>query len=99
MFISPKLATFILSHGVVGVNLGQWVRFKNIPGGDVAIANIYEPHSNSQIRIQLWQEIIRSLNPDCRWIICGDWNMVEKHKDKFSTCSRILTGLEKFEFD
>jgi hypothetical protein len=28
--------------------------------------------------IQLWQELIRLLPQGCRWIACGDWNMVEE---------------------
>lgn len=99
MFISSKLAPFIHSHGNIGLNLGQWVRFKNLPGGDLAIANIYAPHSNSNARVHLWQDLVRLLDPDCRWILCGDWNMVESYLDKSSTCGRVLSRVEKFEFD
>lgn len=98
MLISPKLTPFIHSKGTIGVNLDQWVRFHNIPDGDIAIANIYAPHASSLARIQLWQEMMR-VNLDCRWILCGDWNMVENYKDKSSTRGRILSGIEKFEFD
>lgn len=99
MFISPKLAPYIHSHGNIGGNLVQWVHFKNLPGGDVAIANIYAPHSSPIVRAQLWQDLVRALHPDFRWILCGDWNMVESHKDKSSSCGHILSGMEKFEFD
>jgi exonuclease III len=99
MFISPKLAPFIHSHGNFGVNLCQWVRFHNIPGGDFSIANIYAPHSNPLARAQLWQELTSKLDPNCRWILCGDWNMVEDSSDKSSTNGRILSGFEKTEFE
>lgn len=72
MFISSRLAPFIHSQRTLGVNLGQWVRFNNFPGVDIAIANIYASHSCSQTRVQLWQELVRVLDPNCRWILCGD---------------------------
>jgi hypothetical protein len=82
----------------VGGNLAKWIRLSKIPGGDVAILNIYAPHTPLE-RIQLWQELIRLLPQGCRWIACGDWNMVETTRDKSSSYGRLLSGREKLEFE
>lgn len=99
MFVSPQLTPHIHSYGVIGQNLGQWVRLSDIQGGDVAILNIYAPHSNPNARSHLWESRIQSLDPNCRWVMCGDSNMVESLVDKSSSCGRILLGFEKVAFD
>jgi exonuclease III len=98
MFVNPKIKHLVHSQGTVGFNLAQWIRFLNIPGGDVAILNVYAPHTPTE-RIQLWQELTRLLPQGCRWVTSGDWNMVETARDKSSTCGRLLSGKERIEFD
>lgn len=66
MFISRNLAPYIHSKGIIGINPGQWIRFHNLPGRDLAIADIYAPHSSTQNRIHLWQELVRTLDPSAR---------------------------------
>jgi exonuclease III len=98
MFISPKIQHLVHSHGTVDGNQAQWVLFKGIPGGDVAIANIYAPNSFHE-RIMLWRDLISCLPQGCRWIMGGDWNMVEQARDKSSRGGRIISEVEKFEFE
>jgi exonuclease III len=98
IFISPKIQHLVHSHSVVNRNQAQWVMFKGVPGGDVAVANIYAPNS-SQERIMLWRGLINCLPQGCRWILGGDWNAVEHVKDKSSRGGRIISEVEKFEFE
>jgi hypothetical protein len=60
---------------MIGVNHAQWIAFRGLPGGDLAVANIYAPN-NSQDQTILWLELAQSLPTGPRWILVGDWNMV-----------------------
>jgi exonuclease III len=57
MFVNPRVKHLIYSQGTIGVNLAQWIRFSRLPGGDVAVLNVYAPN-NPVERIQLWQELV-----------------------------------------
>jgi exonuclease III len=46
-FVSPKLKHLVHSNGNIKCNLGQWIRLSGLPGGDLAILNIYAPHTPS----------------------------------------------------
>lgn len=69
MFLSPRIQHMIHSHGLVGVNLAQWV-LRGYDGGDVAVLNTYAPHT-AQERSQPWHKMLR-LPQGCRWVPCGD---------------------------
>jgi exonuclease III len=98
MLISPKIRHLIHSQGVIGANLAQWVVLKGLPRGDVAIANVYAPNS-AHDRMTLWQEMVRCLPLNCRWVVGGDWNVVENGRDKSSREGRIISNAESFELE
>ena len=64
----------------------------------MAVLNVYAPHS-VQERCELWEELVRTLPTDCRWILCGDWNVIESPHDKSSEEPRIISTRERFELD
>lgn len=59
--------------------------------------NAYAPNSPNARR-ELWDELASSLPQDCKWILGGDWNVVEDHRDKSNSEGYILTGAEKVSF-
>lgn len=67
----------------------QWIRLKGVPGDDVAMLNVYAPHSSPE-RSALWSELLKSKLGDCRWIITRDWNFVERHHDKTNLIGSVL---------
>lgn len=75
----------------------HWLRFTGVPGGDISILNVYAPNSSSE-RQTLWNELASVLPQDCRWILTGDWNVVERPSDKSTADSRILASAEKISF-
>lgn len=81
MMLSPKLAALVIDAGSVLVNRAQWVILRGIPGGDLGIINIYAPNDIVE-RCQLWETLIQELPTSCRWILAGDFNMVETRQDK-----------------
>jgi hypothetical protein len=85
-------------QGTVYDNLAQWVLLKGIPGGDVGVVNIYAPNA-SQERILLWRELVNCLPQGCRWVLGGDWNVVEQARDKSSREGRIISEVEKLELE
>nr|PNR32293.1 hypothetical protein PHYPA_026419 [Physcomitrium patens] len=95
MFISPRIHHLIVSHRIVGANMAQWVIFRGYQGGDVAVLNVYTPHT-SQEQILPWQELLRLQG--CYWVVCSDRIMVEAARIKSSTCDKLLSGREKEEF-
>jgi exonuclease III len=98
MFISPKIRHLVHDQGTVYGNLAQWVLLKGTPGGDVAIVNIYAPNA-SQERILLWRELVNCLPQGYRWILGGDWNVVEQARDKSFREGRIISDVEKLELE
>jgi exonuclease III len=98
LFVNPSIKHLVHSQGVIGDSQAQWVRFSGHQDGDIAVLNVYAPHSPYE-RIRLWQELRRGLPGDCKWVACGDWNVVEDSLDKSTRCGRILTGMELLEFN
>lgn len=59
--------------------------------------NVYAPNSPNRRRA-LWDELAVTLPQDCRWVLAGDWNVVEDSIDKFPAAGNILEGAEKCSF-
>jgi len=43
----------------------------------------------------LWEQLKEKLPCKNKWIICGDWNMVERKKDKAFSCKDIIFDRKK----
>lgn len=63
--------------GTIMENRVHWFILKGIPGGDIGIANVYASNNPSE-RCLLWKLMILELPLACRWIMAGDFNMVEE---------------------
>ena len=98
MWITPKLLHLVCDSGhTIGGN-AQWVRLNGMPGQDLAILNIYAPHSSHE-RCLLWEELLTLLTRDCIWVFVGDWNFVEKATDKSNLKESIVSEMEKRIFE
>ena len=97
MWVAPRLTHMICYSGQALGGDAQWVGLHGVPGTDVAIINIYAPHTPAQ-RCALWLKLIASLPRDCRWIMTGDWNFVERPDDKSSQKLSQTTVEERREF-
>lgn len=72
----------------------QWIRFKGLEGGHIGILDIYASNLASE-RGATWNEMSQSLLVDCRWIITGDFNLMENPLDRStSLCNRFM-GLKE----
>ena len=71
MWITPKLLHLVCDSGHTRGGNAQWVRLNGMPGQDLAILNIYAPHSSHE-RCLLWEELFTSLPRDYRWVFAGD---------------------------
>jgi len=87
----------VTNHGTILDNRAQWFILSGFPGGEVGIINVYAPN-DSQTRCQLWESMIRELPTNCRWILAGDFNMVENRNDKTNPCGRMIPTLERALF-
>ena len=97
IWIAPKLIHLICDSGQTRGGNAQWVRLHGVPGMDLAILNIYAPHSSYK-RCFLWEELLTSLPRDCRWVFSGDWNFVERAIDKSNLKESIMSETEKRVF-
>jgi hypothetical protein len=68
-----------------------------MPGGDIAILNVYAPNLPSE-RMTLWDELVLSFPQNCRWVIGGDWNMVTEVEDNSNPTGHVANKAEKMEF-
>lgn len=74
-------------------NRFQWIRLRALTEGDVGIANVYAPNSPMEC-YYLWATMVHKLYQNCKWILNGDWNMVENKKDKSNSCGRLISQVE-----
>jgi exonuclease III len=98
MWIAPKLQHMISEVGQSRSGRAQWTRLSGVPGGDIAILNVYAPNQ-AQARCELWAELIDTLPKDCRWVFIGDWNFVEKSRDKSRNNNQTMSHEEKRLFE
>jgi exonuclease III len=98
ILIANKWEKAIASSGSCFKGRALWVILTNLPGGDLGILNIYSPNDQHD-RIMLWQELGLTLPRNYRWILGGDFNMVENPSDKSSQCGRLIGTQERFLFD
>lgn len=97
-FISPKWASLVSQSCSLFGGRILWFILSRIPEGDLGFINIYAP-TEPQPRKVLWETLAHELPITCRWILLGDFNMVERHSDKFSQSSRSLSAPERLLFN
>jgi exonuclease III len=98
MFIFSKLQYLVQDTGRIGVNLAQWSRLIGLPEGDLVVVNVYAPNTARE-RVMLWHAMTNNLPPNCRYLLCGDWNVVKLSRNKFSKTNHILSRAELFGFE
>lgn len=96
--LHEKLAPSVSGHGTILQNRAFWFKLKGLPGGDLGIVNLYAPN-DSRERTLLWQELSATLPSDCRWIVSGDFNMVESAQDKSILCGKLMTNREQIVWE
>lgn len=97
MFVSSRWQVDIVTWGVDPTNQAIWTLFE-INGKPFVIINIYA--SNFALdRCNLWRWLAMNLL-EATWILCGDFNMVEKGTDKksFSPMRWCVGEREAFYF-
>ena len=90
MWVAPQLVPPIHVEGQSRAGNAQWICFKGVPGGDIGILNVYAPHKSPE-RCVLWLELIDNLPRNCKWIMIGNWNFVERGRDKSNDRASITS--------
>ena len=96
--LSAQWSKFVSALGSIMNNRGFWFILGGIPGGDLGFLNIYAPNKPIHQCI-LWEFVLCDLPRHCKWILVGDFNMVEVRVDKSSHCSRIISKRERHLFN
>jgi hypothetical protein len=86
-----------IESGFILDNRAHWFILQGLSRGDIGFVNIYAPNESSH-RIRLWKALMTDLPNTCRWILAGDFNMVELRQDKISKCGRMLPLAERATF-
>jgi hypothetical protein len=98
MWLSPHIQHMVSSSGQSRSGRAQWVRLTGAQGSDLAILNVYSPN-DEPARCNLWRELVETLNNDCRWVLVGDWNFVERPQDKSRNNAHTMTVEERGQFE
>lgn len=96
--IHPRWARHIGTSGTVLGNRLHWFILTGLPGGDIGFANIYAPN-DSFGQCLLWEAMTHELPNTCRWVLLGDFNMVESRTDKTRQNSSMIPHRERILFD
>ena len=89
---------FIRTIGTFMNNCGFWFILSGIPSDNLGVINIYALN-DPLYRCILWETLLRELPRHRKWIVMGDFNMVEARIDKSFQCSRMISGHEKMLFN
>ena len=63
-------------------------------GGNIGFVNIYA-HNDSFLRCRLWETLMIELPGIYRWVLVGDFNIVETRLDKINQCGRMIPMVER----
>lgn len=96
--LHPRWTRMVSANGALLENRAQWFILHGLPGGDLGVANIYAPN-DSPSRCVLWETMARELPQTCRWILLGDFNMVEYRADKSCQSATMVPSRERTLFD
>lgn len=96
--LAPRWESLVSASGSIFDNRVHWFILSGVPGGDLGIANVYA-HNSSPERCQLWEAMTRELPGHCRWVILGDFNMVETRSDKNRPCAAMIPLREREIFE
>ncbi|KAG0558298.1 hypothetical protein KC19_10G017200, partial [Ceratodon purpureus] len=96
--VHPRWSTKLGASGSCLDNRAHWFILQGIPGGDVGFVNIYVPN-DSPTRCLLWETLARDLPPQSRWILLGDFNIVEHRADKTRQCPNMIPRRERILFE
>ena len=72
-------------------NRCHWIVLLGLPLDNIGLANIYASNE-PPLRYQLWKLMLHQLLNSVRWILAGDFNMVEAHQDKTNLCGRLISA-------
>lgn len=79
--VSPRWAKLVSQSGSLFGGRVLYLILDRIPGGQLGFLNICVPNDPLARKI-LWETLARELPTTCRWIMIGDFNMVERLSDK-----------------
>jgi hypothetical protein len=97
MWLSPRLQHMVTTEGHSRSGRAQWFRLAGVQGHDIGCLNVYAPNETTA-RNELWRELFLALPKDCRWVLIGDWNFVERDKDRSLPRRHALNLDEAYAF-
>lgn len=95
VLLAMQHLVLVSGHSMCGRT--QWVRMEGLPSGSINVINVYAS-TDSVERIALWEELSTVLPRDCRSILVGDYNFVERREDKSNLCGKLVSEGEKVVF-
>jgi exonuclease III len=98
LWVSPSIQHLVSSHGQSRTGRAQWIRLSGLPRGDISILNVYA-NNDAAARCMLWRDLLANLPQDCRWIMVGDWNFVERSQDKSRNNNQTMSVEERGLFE
>jgi hypothetical protein len=97
-FHALQWSLLISSTSFLFENRVHYVILSGLPEGEVGIANVYVPNSSPH-RCTLWLAMAQEFSNTCRWILLGDFNMVENKCDKNCPRAHLISSWERTTFE
>ena len=81
IIVADRLASSIISHGVLYPGRAQYITVHLSPTLLIGILNVYG-YSEPGPRAMLWNHLATTDIPEAHWILAGDFNNIEQASDK-----------------
>lgn len=92
--VSPRLTPYVTAHGICCAGRAIWICIDNEKFGRLGFLGIYAPNSSGE-RAALWRELSTCIDSSHRWIVGGDFNMIEATSDQIGGLGTTIAGSER----
>lgn len=90
----PKIKSSIVQEGIMPSHRAVWACLENEKNGKIGILGLYAPNDACH-KTTLWREIFRQLDFSYKWVILGDYNMIEHSRDQKGGTRSVVSRPEK----
>ena len=93
--MQPKWRSLVVDSGYCENNRAIWIKMSESPrtsgeGGDLGVKCIYASNMPME-RMASWDVLGANGPMDCRWIVGGDFNMVEGREAETSLSRKLMS--------
>lgn len=92
--VSIELSNYITNEGISLCNRAAWICCSHLIWGRIGFIGVCGPNSTEE-RIVLWRFLIFNLDPSYRWMMLGDFNLIDATSDQWGGTLNTVAGQER----